>query len=715
MFDREQLFKVLVALRREEIPFLLAQDAFTVIESCIEQLDSIDESLHSFKYQMEDSLRADPNDRRVDECYRKCLELQPLAPSLKARLAPLADAAIKFWHCAPCDCSRRASDAALQLWRSYNDGAVIGDAHLKLINDFRLLIDSVLLSDFPDLVERLRIEEELERQVAAEVQANAFFPRFSNVLPLSAIETFRKTNNSFIGASKYPMTHYACVDPPFSALLGYSAARILCFPTKSYMVNDWERSSLTECLMRYYGGKEKVLVAFYRTAKRDIVAVHWEVCTQPLGLAQYAVGFEITEELEKSQSRQVGNLQKMLRQWLHSIRNASFEQQALVLLEEIRSLQSTLETDAHNAQISNIVDGLKMLIHTAKTSVGLIDQALDTKGLVQQMSVADFVSNLTKFPHNFAESEGIGTIYVKLDVYFNERRAVVADLERLFVKCDVIGLQALVDHVLSDAVRHTDPLQGIEMTLKILENDGILYFKLKVSDFCTTGLSDVALATYVKALGPYKAVDERPNTVPERVLPTVTPSAVDADALPRVPDLHLADSDLQPLPPVPRQESVESDSNESPKTSPMLTDMVSGGVDSLCAPDMSGAPRRPPTIPMPSPPPGLVPPAPSSASNWAPSVGTRTSSQAGGCTSSGVGHAVAPPISGVGGIPHLAELYEQLVQTSGDFKMTIRTTWTGTTYRIRFNANVITPMSSYENIDRSISVSKLIKGTSAIT
>jgi hypothetical protein len=463
--------------------------------------------------------------------------------------------------------------------------------------------------------------------------------------------------------------------------------------------------------MRYYGGKEKVLVAFYRTAKRDIVAVHWEVCTQPLGLAQYAVGFEITEELEKSQSRQVGNLQKMLRQWLHSIRNASFEQQALVLLEEIRNLQSTLETDAHNAQIGNIVDGLKMLIHTAKTSVGLIDQALDTKGLVQQMSVADFVSNLTKFPHNFAETEGIGTIYVKLDVFFNDRKAVVADLERLFVKCDVIGLQALVDHVLSDAVRHTDPLQGIEMTLKILENDGILYFKLKVRDFCTTGLSDVALATYVKALGPYKAVDERPNTAPERVAPAMTPSAADVDGLPRVPALHVADGEL-PCPP--RQESIESDVNESPLASPTVAERISG-VDSLCAPDTSGASRRPPTVPVHLPPPpaaGLVAPTPSSSSNWTPSVGTRTSPHAGGSTSTGSNnHTVAPPISGVGGIPHLAELYEQLVQTSGDFKMTIRTTWTGTTYRIRFNANVITPMSSYENIDRSIGVSKLIKGT----
>ena len=35
----------------------------------------------------------------------------------------------------------------------------------------------------------------------------------------------------------------------------------------------------------------------------------------------------------------------------------------------------------YDEQFSSIVDGLKTLMHTAKISIGLINQALDTKGL----------------------------------------------------------------------------------------------------------------------------------------------------------------------------------------------------------------------------------------------------------------------------------------------------------------------------------------------
>jgi hypothetical protein len=71
------------------------------------------------------------------------------------------------------------------------------------------------------------------------------------------------------------------------------------------------------------------------------------------------------------------------------------------------------------------------------------------------MSVADFANSLMKFPHNFAESEGIkGGIPVKFQVYFNYQKVhVLSRLDALMVKCDVICLQAFVDNVLSNAVR----------------------------------------------------------------------------------------------------------------------------------------------------------------------------------------------------------------------------------------------------------------------
>ena len=110
----------------------------------------------------------------------------------------------------------------------------------------------------------------------------------------------------------------------------------------------------------------------------------------------------------------------------------------------------------YDQQFNSIADGLKTLIHTAKISIGLINQALDTKGLgkmiagksdllmqcdyclflkylyvVQLVSATDFLNNLSGFPANFAKSEGLDEMPIKCIFRMNGVRVVPADLNKV--------------------------------------------------------------------------------------------------------------------------------------------------------------------------------------------------------------------------------------------------------------------------------------------
>jgi hypothetical protein len=133
---------------------------------------------------------------------------------------------------------------------------------------------------------------------------------------------------------------------------------------------------------------------------RSAVGVHWEITTTPIDGVHYARGVDITQEIEASRLKQAVSIQKMLRQWLHSIRNASFEQQARVSLEEVQELEMKIggEGGAYDNEFKSIYDCVRLLRHTARTSVGLIDHhALDTKGLSQHMCVQTLLATSRPF------------------------------------------------------------------------------------------------------------------------------------------------------------------------------------------------------------------------------------------------------------------------------------------------------------------------------
>ena len=338
----------------------------------------------------------------------------------------------------------------MELWRVYKD-TEIPDTIVARLNDFRAAVRTIIHREFPIMLDTMEREIQADRDIESSLGNRS--TQFLNSMPLSIVREFDKANGSFIGSAKFPVTHYHHVDPTFAALLGFSLARMFAFPLLSFGVNTLETDSVTRQLASTGSTKPTVAILFYRTVTRNVVGVHWEITTSPIDGAHCGRAVDITQEIEASRLKQAVSIQKMLRQWLHSIRNASFEQQARVILEEVQELEKKLAGEGYESDFKGIYDCVHLLMHTARTSVGLIDHALDTKGLSQHMCVTDFVSNITSFPHHFAQSEGIQAIYTQYHFFLNGSPASAKDYASFFVTGDIISVQSIVDNILSNAVR----------------------------------------------------------------------------------------------------------------------------------------------------------------------------------------------------------------------------------------------------------------------
>lgn len=341
----------------------------------------------------------------------------------------------------------------MEHWRRYKaDNDIQPDIKQKIAR-FRENCMDVLQAQYPDYLIELQDEVENEKETLRLVAERRRSTRFLNAMPLSLTNEFEQLQKSFVCSSRFPVTHYHTVASEFSSLIGFSTARLLAFPLISFGVNTKETNEISNQLASTSKAKPTVATLFYRTATREVLCVHWEITTSPLDNAHFARGIDVTNEIEASRLRQTVSIQKMLRQWLHSIRNASFEQQATVILEEVKALEAKMGTSEFDAEFRSIRDCVKLLMHTAKTSVGLIDQALDTRGFTQHMCAGDFVSNIVSFPHHFAQSEGLAAIYTKFRFVLNGVPAQPLDFLSLFVSGEVVSIQSVVDNIISNAVR----------------------------------------------------------------------------------------------------------------------------------------------------------------------------------------------------------------------------------------------------------------------
>lgn len=358
-----------------------------------------------------------------------------------------------FWICAPVDHTKCVHDdsSTKEKWRYLRESAEMSMETMEMINNFQAELHRLINIHFSDMLELL-MEEERTENVHASNRTNER-TYMLNGLPLYHQHELANKCKYFIGAAEFPVTHYSMVDPVFAQLLGFSISRMFASPLISFGVNTKETEATARALAGTGLAKPTVAIFFYRTVFRSVVGVHWEITTSTINNAFFAVGVDITNEIEGSRVKQAVNMQKMLQQWLHSIRNASFEQQAKIICEEVIELRAKVHDPRFDEDFKSILDSVKMLIHTAKTSVGLIDQALESKGLCQQMCVMDFVNNIKLFPHNFASSDGIGEIFTSFVFTRNDQPVDIKDFSSLFVKGDIVSIQSVVDNVVSNAVR----------------------------------------------------------------------------------------------------------------------------------------------------------------------------------------------------------------------------------------------------------------------
>jgi hypothetical protein len=453
-FDGARIFRVLYYLSEEPVSFILAQDAFLAIDQCMTQLRELPATIAGFKNIT--SCNAEETTDIVSlasyvHLVTQAEALQSKSDEVGKVLEELASRAVGFWFCCPADHSTSSSVEYNKRWVQHKDGVVIEPVYLALMVEFKAACLAAVHLLFSDLLVQVKgEEEEHERQLRSLSDGGA--SRLAHFQPVLCDYQTLRTQNSFVVSCVFPTTHYHVVSPSFASMLGFSIPKILSTPIADLTVNNMELDSVVKGLNSQNDPKTSVLI--YRSSVRELITVNWEICSSPINGAFTAIGTNISNVIDISKQQQSGSIQRMLRQWLHSIRNASFEQQAVLLRDEIAVLRDSIRDSCdYHAAFESITTGLNTLIHTAKTSVGLIDQALETKGLIHLMSVGDFLNNISNFPINFSISEGIGSMPIKVNIYLEGEIVLPATVSDLFIRCDVVSIQAFVDNLISNAVR----------------------------------------------------------------------------------------------------------------------------------------------------------------------------------------------------------------------------------------------------------------------
>lgn len=264
----------------------------------------------------------------------------------------------------------------------------------------------------------------------------------------------------FVACGRNPMTYFHFADPGLAKLLGFAVARMICTPIAQVVIDESTLNDVVDDLHLGHVKTDAHVILSYRTSRQALRTIQWQLCAEKLNDCYFGVGVDITDELYSFKESSSANTQKMLRQWLHSIRNASFEQQAAILLDELKDLRSALGRRPDlEARFAALTEGLVMLKRTAERSVGLIDHALDTKGFVQLLPVQDFLQSLAIFPSSLdgrlALPRAVRRPPLQLTCVLNDRLVSADDLSGLFVKCDILNMQSLVDKLMYSCARYS--------------------------------------------------------------------------------------------------------------------------------------------------------------------------------------------------------------------------------------------------------------------
>eukprot|EP00602_Paraphysomonas_sp_CaronLab_P006418 CAMPEP_0185031246 /NCGR_PEP_ID=MMETSP1103-20130426/18612_1 /TAXON_ID=36769 /ORGANISM="Paraphysomonas bandaiensis, Strain Caron Lab Isolate" /LENGTH=700 /DNA_ID=CAMNT_0027566707 /DNA_START=189 /DNA_END=2291 /DNA_ORIENTATION=- len=413
----------------------------------------------------------------------------------------------EFWYPSPADinnCMPKHTAASKQ-WRQHKNGLPLpNDIQQKVLN-FKTRCQSVVSEYFADLLSELEKEEADERSACAAL-SNQYL-RLANKIPTPLLREIESSVNLLTVVTDFPLTHFLLPSKHFAKLLGYTLARMITAPFLQIIVNTAETNLVVNTCRE--GGTRPSTVIFYRRADRELACIHWEVCETVIDGHYIGYGCDITSEINMMKNHQGANMQRILRQWLHSIRNASFQQQAQLIEEDVMKLRSKLDKNSSIKEFDDILSGLKTLIYTTKASVGLIDQALYSKGLMSCTCVADFVNALVNFAPNFTKSEKLENINVVCTVLLNQNPATPEDFRNLYVGSDMLSLQSMIDNIFSNALRYTDPEKGVVVELHVVESDTLVQFLLRITDFREGGLPSRVVRFYQENINFQKVLDLR--------------------------------------------------------------------------------------------------------------------------------------------------------------------------------------------------------------
>ena len=519
MFDKERLFRILYWLSCEEDVFMGAQDSYIICGSILDQLsnlggviDEYEEKIRSFHSEAEGK-------EEVSEVgmYRgaveKLKEIHGEAEAWEPIISELQEEAEKFWIPASVDVEKCKPDqlSRNKAWRVHKsgDGNAVTDETKKLFESFQQHCLKVVSDKFPDYLEKLKREmEEADR-------ADSLLPKQSfllaDSLPLSSYRDIEASTNAYTVVIKFPVSHFYSPSKSLCRCLGFTFARLITFSFYQFIVNTAETNFVVDSLVTKGAQNTNATIIFYRCADREISCVRWEICDKLIEGGYGAMGMNITSEMNVMRSNQGETMQKILRQWLHSIRNASFEQQALLIEEDVRNLQTKMgqTSNLYQSEIANILSGLKTLIYTSKASVGLIDQALQCKGITSSTCLADFANAFLLFAPNFAKSEQVSISKCACTITLNQVACSPEDLKHMYVGADLVTLQTMIDNIYSNAIRYTNPEKGVESTLQIVETDILAQFVITITDYCDGGLPSEIVRYYQDNINHLKVIDKR--------------------------------------------------------------------------------------------------------------------------------------------------------------------------------------------------------------
>lgn len=366
-------------------------------------------------------------------------------------------------------------------WRNFRD-ETISDMILVKIKNFQKHCETIIRSHFAEFLTLLEEEITEDQTHFQHFSTHSTSCRLANQVPLYIGRHFENLNQSFLLSFQFPATHFHHVDVKFAQLLGYSVARLLAEPIITFGLNTKETEALLKQITlsppppqrfshRSLSSDSPATPAniarlFYRKVTREIVGVHWEIASSPLSGVYYARGVDITTELEVSKDKQTDQVQRMLKLWLHNLRNASFEQQALVIKSEVQELEQKIKTKysacgsadeekcLHEESFQNIYDCVKLLLHSTKISVGLITQALNTKGLSQHLCVADFIQSIQSICDSYCLTYGVESVMkIAYEYQIDRKYAEISDFSTLYMIGEISMIQAVLDHIISNAIR----------------------------------------------------------------------------------------------------------------------------------------------------------------------------------------------------------------------------------------------------------------------